>query len=143
MLVLVLMVVTFCQDCGKPTWASFHAGKSIGSVTFFWMCCAFCNHQNFPDFGPRIWKCFPPRIWCSATAKHRLNCCQSTSLCLWLFVVTVGDVTTILGLFLLSLNQKPCNNCGEKTLCLLCSEVYRRCNQVSLSIKNGAQIRIV
>ena len=35
-----------------------------------------------------------------------------TSVCLEFLVVTVGDITTILGFFFF--DQKPCNSCGEK-----------------------------
>ena len=55
MLVLILMVVTFCQDCGKPTWASFHAGKSIGSVTFSGCAAPSSTTKSFlilvPEYG--------------------------------------------------------------------------------------------
>ena len=46
---------------------------------FFWRCCTFFNHQNFPDSGSRERKCSPPRIWYSATAKHKRYCCHMTS----------------------------------------------------------------
>ena len=64
-----------CRDCEKSTWLSCHAGGSIGRY-FFWRYCTFFNHQIFPDSGPKLRKCFPPRIWCAATAKQQWNCCH-------------------------------------------------------------------
>ena len=46
--------------------------------------------------------------------KHKRYCCQMPSFCLEFLVVIVGDITTILGFFFLSFDQKPCNGCGEK-----------------------------
>ena len=68
---------------------------------FFCWYCTFFNHQLFPDC---------PNI---STAKHKWYCCHTTSFWLKLFVVTVGDTTSILDFFS-SLNQKFCNSCGEK-----------------------------
>ena len=68
--------------------------------------CNFFNNQIFPDSGPKIRKCFPSRV---ATAKHKWHCCHTTSFCLQLFVVTVGDIPTILGFFFLNSNHKFCN----------------------------------
>ena len=57
--------------------------------------------------------------------------------------MTVGDITTILGFFSLSFDQKPCSSCGEKLSDFFFSEVYWGCHRESLSIKNSTLIRIV
>ena len=90
-----------CRDCEKSTWVSRHARKPIGTMF---------NHQILPVSGPKIWKCFPPKIWCSATAKHKWYCCQRTSCCLQLFVASVGDITTILGLIFSSACTNDCRH---------------------------------
>ena len=41
--------------------------------------CIFCNHQILLDSSPKTRKCVPPRIWCSATTKCKLYCCNTIS----------------------------------------------------------------
>ena len=107
------MVVTDCQDCEKSTWVFFHARRSIGSGAFFSRYCTFFNHQILPVCGPKIRKCFPPRIGLPPRPSTN-GIVAKTFLLLEALVATVGDITTILGFFFLSLYQKRCSSCGVK-----------------------------
>ena len=132
------------QNHEKSTLVSYHAGESIGSGTFSeGIDCTFFNHQLFPDSGHHKRKCLSSRIWYSGTDKHWRCCCHIISFCFEFLVVTVGDITTIFGLFSLGFDQKPCNSCGEKLSVIFGSEVYWGCNQKSLSIKESTQRRNV
>ena len=73
-------------------------------------------------------------------AKHRRYCCHATSFWWLYFVMTVWDITTILGFYIFIFDQKLCNACGEKLSSLLCSQIYWDCNDESLSIKYGTQL---
>ena len=106
------MVVTDCQDCEKNPFGFIPHRKVHWQWHFFLRYCTLFNRRILLVSGPTIRKCFPPRIWCCATAKHKWYCCQITVFLLWLFVAAVGDTTTILGFFFFSLYQKPCSSCG-------------------------------
>ena len=49
----------------------------------------------------------------------------------------IGDITTILGFFLLGLNQKPCNSCGEKLSAFFVLRSFWCCNQPKMALKQG------
>ena len=100
------VVVRDCQSNEKSTWVSFHARESIGSDTFFWRYCTFCNHQIFPDFGPNARKCLPPRIWYSATARHKQYCCHMICFFLRVFGSDIWVHHNSLGILFLELWPK-------------------------------------
>ena len=110
---LTQVFVRDCQSYEISTWVSFTRKRVHWQWYVFWRFCTF-NHQIFLDSGPNMRKCLPPRIWYSATAKLKWHCCHTSTFCLKLFFVTVGDISTILDSFFLSLDQEPCNSCGEK-----------------------------
>ena len=67
-----------CQNCEKFNLGFFPRKKLHWQWYFFWRCSTFLNHQIFPDCGLKMRKCYPPRIWCSATAKNNRCCFQIT-----------------------------------------------------------------
>ena len=65
-----------CDSCRSFAWVrkirlGCHPRKRAHWLWYFyWRYCTFVNHQIFPDLGPRITECLPPRIWYSALAKQ-------------------------------------------------------------------------
>ena len=143
-LVLTPVDAKDCRDCEKIDLGFAPLRRVHWQWNFFLICCTFFSHQIFPDSGPKIMKYVPPRICCSTTSIHKWYCCHATSFFMKLFVSTVGDITTILGFFFLSLCRKPCvSQLWPETFSLLCSKVNWSCNLKSLPIKDSAQTRVV
>ena len=63
-------VVPDFQGCDKST-KIFSRKKAHWQWYFFWRYRTYFNHHILPVSGYPTRKCFPPRIWCSATAKHK------------------------------------------------------------------------
>ena len=108
---------------------------------FFWRYCTFFQTPNLSWFWSQCEQMFTAKdlIFCYGQAQTELL--PYDYFFLEFLVVTVGYITTILGFFSLSFDQKPCNSCGEKLSVFFGSKVNWGCNQKSLPIKDSTQKR--
>ena len=133
---LILTVVTDCQDCEKSTWFFFHA-------VLFLEVLYLLQPPNSSCFWSQNKEVF--------SAKDLMLCHgQTQSVMLpknFLLLVALRSISrghhNDLGILSFQLVPKTLQWLWCKILSFLCSQVHWCCNQKSLSIKNGGQIRIV
>ena len=108
------MVAKDRQKYGRFTGISFHAKESIGSDASSEDIVPSSTTQSFLILVPKWENVYHQEVDILPRPSTNGTVAISLPFCSEFLIVTVGVITTILGLFSLSSDQKPCKSFGEK-----------------------------